>query len=133
MTPGLKALLSALRFQSHGRGYVFGQSGPVLRSWAEAARKRLKRNYDCPPFSWQELRRTCGTYLTCASSIYGAASAFLSAKRLGHSVQVSERHYAGAITNLPATAKTIESAMGIADLVKKEVANRAAARRATSA
>ena len=66
-----------------------------------------------PWVTFQRLRVTCGSYLTCAPAIYGGASAFMSAKRLGHSVQVSEDHYAGHVLGIPATAKTLEEAMGL--------------------
>ena len=59
------------------------------------------------------LRRTCGTFLTCASGIRGAGSAWLSAVRLGHGIDVAQRHYWGAVNNIPVEAKTLEAAMGI--------------------
>lgn len=69
-------------------------------------------------FHWtfQQLRVTCGSYLTCAPSIYGGASAYMSAARLGHSVTIAERHYVNAVS-VPASAKTLEEAYGIADLL----------------
>jgi hypothetical protein len=48
--------------------------------------------------------------LTSAPAIYGAASAFISGKRLGHSVTVAEKHYVGIVTISP-DARTIEEAM----------------------
>lgn len=70
-------------------------------------------DYGAPKrFTWQLLRGTCATYLCNAPSIFGAASAWSSAKRLGHSVQVAERHYAG-LLSVSADARTIEQAMGI--------------------
>ena len=59
-----------------------------------------------------EIGSTCGTYLTCAPAIYGAASAFMSAKRLGHSVTVAEKHYVGIVRVSP-EARTIELAMQV--------------------
>ncbi len=88
---------------------------------AESTRKRLVRDFGAPAFTWLDLRHTCGTFLTCAPAIYGAASAFLSAKRLGHSVVVSEKHYAGAVTVAP-EIKTLEAALKIDDLCAKIVA-----------
>jgi integrase len=67
----------------------------------------------CPSFTWQALRRTCGSYLTCAPGIYGGASSFNSAKRLGHSVTIAERLYVGALRGIPFEAKTLEEAMGL--------------------
>jgi integrase len=78
-----------------------------------AARKRLKAAGAPATFSWQALRRTCGTYLTNSPSIHGSASAFHSAKRLGHGVAVAEKHYLGTVKGIPHTAKTIEQAMSI--------------------
>ena len=50
--------------------------------------------------------------LDCAPAIYGAASAFMSAKRLGHSVTVAEKHYVGIVKVSP-EARTIEQAMQV--------------------
>lgn len=94
----------------HGdRDRVFHWLGrPIL----EAARKRLKV-YGAPSFSWQGLRRTCGSYLTNSPGIYGSSSAYQSARRLGHSVTVAERHYLGTIKGIPHSATTLEQAMDI--------------------
>lgn len=50
--------------------------------------------------------------LTSAPAIYGAASAFMSAKRLGHSVTVAEKHHVGIVKVSP-EARTIEQAMQV--------------------
>jgi integrase len=78
---------------------------------ARAALKRLAAA-GAPKFTWHALRRTCGTFLTCAPSIYGAASAYMSAKRLGHSVAIAERHYVGEV-RVGREATTLEQAMGL--------------------
>ncbi len=93
-------------------------SAPVLSAhWTKAAmqsaRKRLIADYGAPEFSFQGLRRTCGTFLTCAPAIYGAASAYMSAKRLGHSVSIAEKHYVGVVKVSP-EARTVEAAMQLA-------------------
>jgi integrase len=76
-------------------------------------RTPLQHDYGAPKrFCWQLLRATCATFLCNAPGIFGSASAWASAKRLGHSVAVAERHYAGLLSVNP-TAKTIEQAMGI--------------------
>lgn len=62
-------------------------------------------------FSWQTLRRTCSTYLTC-SALYGAATPWHAAKRAGHSLSVAESRYAGLVQVDPKAA-TLEQAMGI--------------------
>jgi hypothetical protein len=60
-------------------GSVFG----LTRDEVVTAGRRLHR-YDAPvTFTWQILRRTCGTFLTNAPGIFGAASAYRSAKQLG--------------------------------------------------
>ena len=56
--------------------------------------------------------------MTNSPAIYGAASAWASAKRLGHSVTVAERAYAGVLRDLPADARTLEAAAGIEDLAQ---------------
>lgn len=68
-------------------------------------------------FDWtfQQLRVTCGSYLAC-SNIYGGASAYMAASRLGHSVQISERHYLG-VVEVNREARILEHAYGIADLL----------------
>jgi integrase len=78
---------------------------------------RLRARVDVP-FDWtfQQLRVTCGSYLTCAPGIYSGASAYLSAARLGHSVTIAERCYVGTVEVSP-SAKTLEEAYGIADLL----------------
>ena len=86
----------------------------LLWSW-DAALRRMVERFGSPSCTAHTLRRTAGTYLTCAPGIFGGASAFMSAKRLGHGVDVAERHYVGHLT-LPATAKTLEAALGVEDL-----------------
>lgn len=134
--PSLVSMLRSMKLQAGpGAVYVFGENGraPLSRDKAEAARRRLiaaerklkgrgrhvrhreplVQRFGAPAFTWHDLRRTCGTYLTCAPGIYGASSAFLSAKRLGHSVTVAERLYVGTLSELPAGATTLEQAMGL--------------------
>lgn len=79
--------------------------------------------YGAPPeFTWQGLRRTCGTFLTCAPGLFGAASAYRSARQLGHSVTVSERHYAGLMRGIPADVRDLETAMQIGALLERVIA-----------
>lgn len=111
-TPLLVELLRAMEV-GHVGDFVFGGTAPLRRDAAEAARKRLIQKYGAPKFTWHDLRRTCGTYLTCAPAIYGGASAYLSAKRLGHSVAVAEAYYVGAVTNIDKSASTLEAVMGL--------------------
>jgi integrase len=115
VSPALQALLARLHELTGGRGRVFGFSEGV----AEAAAKRLRARFGAPAeFTWQILRRTCGTYLTNAPGVFGAASAYRSAKQLGHSVIVAEKHYLGVVRGIPRTARTLEAALQIEDQVQ---------------
>lgn len=109
VSPALRSLLLAIR-PERARGSVFG----LTKLAAEAAAKRLRRDFDAPAsFTWQALRRTCGCYLTNAPGIFAAASAYRSAKQLGHSVAVAEKHYVGVVRGIPRDARTLEAAMQI--------------------
>lgn len=110
MTPSAGRLLDALSLNG-GRGKVFPH---LTRSAAESARARLS-SYDAPSFTWHELRRTCGSLLVCGG-VMGSAGPFLTAKRLGHSVAIAEKHYQGAIRGLPKDCSSLEQAAGIEDL-----------------
>jgi integrase len=128
-TPSVPALFAALGLSGR-KGKVFKH---ITRSAAESARKRLA-NYDAPPgWTWHTLRRTCGS-LCVNAAIYGKASPFRTAKRLGHSLAVAERSYLGTITGLPKNCETIEEAAGIqtlADAIVRSVAiNNTKSRRA---
>jgi len=107
VSPALATLLAGLAPED-------GRAGPVWKLTADqvkAAAKRLAK-YGAPPgWSWQALRRTCGTYLTNAPGIFGAASAYRSARQLGHSVAIAERHYLG-VVKVAKEATTLEAAMG---------------------
>lgn len=138
VAPGLRALLAAMKLQAGDDVYVFGGEEPMSRAQAEAARKRLvgdhrlgsrgrKRKHGkvreikvsgwgAPAFSWQLLRSTCATVSCNAPSLWGTAAPFVAAKRLGHSVVVSEKRYAGQLA-VSAQAKTLEDAMQVRDLV----------------
>lgn len=113
-TPFLLRLLKALRdCAEEGAQRVW--DWPSQSSWATVC-KRLHEAYGAPRFTSHLLRRTCGTVLTNAPGIYGGASAWHSAKRLGHSVEQAERDYAGQLPGLPADARTLEAAAGCEDL-----------------
>ena len=68
VSPALRKVLAALKLRAGSPTYVFGGSRPMLRTLPEAARRRLVDTYGAPQFSWQTLRRTCGTYLTNAAA-----------------------------------------------------------------
>lgn len=120
VSPTLRKLLAAMKLKAGGAPYVFGSDKPWTRSKVEAARRRLIAEFGAPRFCWAQtegdtpaLRATCGTFLTNAPGIYGGSAAWHSAKRLGHSVTIAEKHYAGHLKGLPRRAKTLEAAMGI--------------------
>lgn len=128
ITPALRVILERLRIQKFDSKFVFSkpadrnvlkQQGSkqvdsgLSKNAADRCRKRLIEKFGAPQFTWHDLRRTCGTFLACAPALYAGAGAFHAAKRLGHSVVISERHYAGAITDIPKDAQTLEAAMGM--------------------
>lgn len=71
-----------------------------------AATRRIIADFGAPVWGPQALRRTCSTYFT------NAFNAWRSAKSVGHSVVISERHYAG-LVKVPAGMTTLELAMGL--------------------
>jgi hypothetical protein len=71
------------------------------------------RSPDIWTFGRIGFRHTTGTYLTNAPGIFGAASAYRSAKQLGHSVAVAEKHYLGLVRGISPAARTLEDAMGL--------------------
>lgn len=115
--PTLGLLLATMRDEAGRptRGRVFPDlTGP---KW-QAAQMRMVARHGAPDFTAHTLRRTCGTALTCAAGIYGGASAFMSARRLGHNVAIAERHYVGHLTDIPAEARCIEDALGMRDVAE---------------
>lgn len=119
VAPVLVRLFERLRLTSGGSPFVFGRAAPLPRGIVEAARKRLVKHYGAPPFAWQVLRSTCATFSMNAPALFGTAGAFQSARRLGHSVVIAERHYAGLLPDVSHDARTIEAAMGLEDLADK--------------
>lgn len=118
VSPALRAMLAAMKLRTGGQGRVFGAS----RGAVTAAKKRLRAEYGAPPaFTWQVLRSTCACYLTNAPGIFGAASAYRSAKQLGHAVQVAEKHYTDVLRGIPREARTLEAAMQIEDVMRRVV------------
>lgn len=110
ISPALRKMLAAMHLKSGGKGRVFG----LTREEAKASLRRIVAGYGAPAGStWQAFRRTCGCFLTNAPGIFGAASAYRSAKQLGHSVAVAERHYVDVVRGIPRDARTVEAAMQI--------------------
>lgn len=96
-------------------GHYERRSGRILGgstyAW-EDARYRLTERHSAPAFTSRELRRTCGTFLACAPGIFAAASAYMAARQLGHSVKIAEQHYLS-VVHVSRDARTTEAAMGI--------------------
>lgn len=113
VSPGLKLILAQLKSQRGTSEHVFGRVRPMSRMLAESSRKRIVAAFDGPDFGWQILRRTCGTFLTNAPSIYGSAAAYMSARQLGHSVAIAERYYLGVVRGISRDARTLDAAMQI--------------------
>jgi integrase len=121
VSPVLVRMLAAMRGE--------GNSGRLFTGPTAKARLRLIADYGAPSFQWSTrnsrtgersaptLRSTCGTYLANAPGIFGNSSTRRAADQLGHSVDVAERHYLGALRRIPADATTLEDAMEIADLL----------------
>lgn len=116
VSPSLKPLLESIPGEKRSDELVWAGYTEAL---VNAAAKRLRADYRAPYFTWQMLRRTCGTFLTNAPGIYGGASAYQSAKRLGHSVEVAEKHYVGVVRGISPTARTLEAALGIEAIIRK--------------
>jgi integrase len=123
VSPMLRDLLLAMEKVRGDGALVFG----LTYDGAAAAVKRLKKNYGAPArFGYQVLRSTCGTFLTNSPGIFGAASAYRSARQLGHSVSVAEKHYLGLIRIAP-DARDLETAMQIKPLLERVIAAAGAA------
>jgi integrase len=111
--PVAKDILGAL---PRTGAYVFGsvdehgKSAPLSRDVNKRWRKALA-NTAAGAWTWQQLRQTTGTWLTCAPGIFGGSSAYRSARQLGHRVQVAEEHYLGLLRGISPAATTIEAAM----------------------
>jgi integrase len=117
VAPALQRLLLAIRAGSDGSASVFG----LTRDLIVTAMRRLIRVFRAPDFTWQQLRVTCATTLVNAPGIYAGAATFREAKQLGHSVAVAEKHYIGVLRGIDPSARTVEAAMGIEDLVDRVI------------
>lgn len=120
VSPALRGLLAEMRLRAaDDEPYLFGGAAPYTIDIVEAARSRLLKEFGAPPFDWQALRSTCATYLTNAPGVFGAATVFLSARQLGHSVTVAERHYLGVHRGIARDAHTLEAAMQVEDALRQ--------------
>ena len=132
VAPVLRALLARLRLAHPDARFVFGGAATVSQESLRSAVRRLRSRFGAPKFNWQRLRQTCASYGVNAAGVYGAASVFLSARRLGHSVAVAERHYLGLVT-VPRDARTLEAAMCVdleAGRIAEDVASAPGSQRA---
>jgi integrase len=119
VSPALLAMLAAMKLKlrpNDEKPYVFGGASAYTVDLIETARARMIEEFDAPKFDWQMLRSTCATYLTNAQGIFGSATVFMSARQLGHSVAVAERHYLNVHRGIPREARTLEGAMQIESL-----------------
>lgn len=127
ISPALRRMLAAMKLKSGGRGKVFD----LTESEGKAALKRLMSEkdddgktlrYGAPEGStWQTFRKTCGCYLTNAPGIFGSASAYRSARQLGHSVEIAERYYVNVVRGIPRSAHTVEAAMQITKQLERVI------------
>lgn len=102
----LRPLLIAMQPEQKLRhGSVFNVSPGEARAALERIQAKGHKG------AWHQMRRTCATYLT-NSGVFPVASAWRSAKQLGHGVNVAERDYADLI-RISRDARTLEAAMQI--------------------
>ncbi|MEZ6184734.1 MAG: tyrosine-type recombinase/integrase [Planctomycetota bacterium] len=125
-TPALARLLAALKLRSAGPFVIGGQAG-WTRATATKARKRLTDRFGAPEFNWSQrsgrtpaLRSTCATYSVNAAGVWGEASIYVAARRLGHSIRVAERRYQRR-HRVSHEATTLEEAMEAADAFRQAV------------
>ncbi|MCF6228548.1 MAG: tyrosine-type recombinase/integrase [Planctomycetes bacterium] len=111
MCPSIIDLLKKLKPASPKSKYVFG---PMRKGVANAAKKRLMKDFEAPYFTWQMLRRCAGTYHINASGVPGHELKQV-ANRLGHGIVVADKNYWG-VVRIPPEAQTLEQAMGIYSL-----------------
>jgi len=111
ISPALRRLMAAQRLRTGGRR---GKVWAVTEDEAKGAMKRLRKEYGAPAsFTWQALRRTCSTYLVNSPGVFGAASAYMAARQLGHGVDVMEKNYAGLVHGIDPSLRDLESVLGI--------------------
>lgn len=102
----LLAHLVANRGNRSDRARILGGSEDTL----DEARKRIAEMEGGVAFDCHSLRRTCGTFLFCAPSIFGAAAPYLTAAQLGHTIQTAQKSYVG-LVQVDAAHRTTEAAM----------------------
>lgn len=127
--PGVRALLAAKR-----DALKAADRAPIGRVFSEHTESSIKRaierlnrpapgpgarqraaGYGAPAFAWHTLRRTAGTHLVCAPSIYGGSALSAAAKQLGHSAVIAEKRYVGRVRGIPHGLTTLDEVLGISD------------------
>lgn len=119
VSPAMRPLLAAwkVRTAAESSGLVFGDL--VTASTMKRGFDLAARRHGGPRVGPQRLRRTTGSVLVCAPGILGSAAVALASHRQGHTQQIAEKFYQRAIQGLPRDARTVEDALGIADLVPR--------------
>jgi len=116
VSPALRRMLASMKATATGERVFEGYTATLV----DAARRRLISEYGAPRFDWQALRSTCATFLTNSPGIFGASVAvYKSARQLGHSVAVAERHYLGNIRGIQRDVTTLEAAMRIEPVLRE--------------
>lgn len=126
ITPSLVAMLERRRLQAGQMRYVFGvppekgdadypEGSPLSEPLCKSTLERLIGQYGSGKFGWHQLRKTCASFLSC-SDVYEGDAALKAAARHGHDISIAYRRYAKVFTNLPRGCRTLEQAMGVADL-----------------
>tara|TARA_R110002072_G_scaffold303012_2_gene491339 strand:- start:1808 stop:3016 length:1209 start_codon:yes stop_codon:yes gene_type:complete len=117
VSPSLVRILTVLKLRAGSDPFVFGGKKPWSRHKVDPARVRMIEKFGALAFRWQELRQTTATYLTNAPGIFPGAGAWRSAKQLGHSVQIAEKHYAKLHKNIDPDAETLDEAMDLVEIL----------------
>jgi integrase len=120
--PSVRTMLAAMANGTRPEGYVFGDGDkPVHNNYLQYAIHRLIKSYGVREFSLQNLRQTTSTFLTNAPGIYAGASVYRSARQLGHSVEIAEKHYVDDRRHISRDARTLEQAMQIEEQARQIV------------
>lgn len=136
ITPATVALLRALRALRPRDRWVFGTiSGNRSRRVPPGTESRMTESAasnwpqrlceadpTAPPWGWQQLRKTCASFLVSAPRIFRAAAHALEATQLGHSQAVAAGYYVETVRRIAGNARTVEEAMGIAGVARGVVA-----------
>jgi integrase len=100
-------------------GYVISGDEPLTERQGRRWRDRLQ--VLSRPWTYRLLRQTAASYMANAPAIFGAASAYRTARQLGHSVAVSERSYLGVLPGISPAATVVEAAMQAEDAFRAVV------------